>query len=65
MTEEEILKGLYENTVLGKAPEVKSLTQTGLDQKMDPVVLLYQALLRSSVPEPYPKHDLVKVRQCA
>jgi 5-methyltetrahydrofolate--homocysteine methyltransferase len=45
MTEEEILKGLYDNTVLGKAPEVKSLTQTGLEMKMDPVALLYQALL--------------------
>ncbi len=45
MTEEEILKGLYDNTVLGKAPEVKNLTQAGLDQKLDPVVMLYQALL--------------------
>src|SRR4030088_1978208 len=45
MTDEEILKGLYDNTILGKAPDVKNLTQTGLDQKLDPVTMLYQALL--------------------
>jgi methylmalonyl-CoA mutase cobalamin-binding domain/chain len=41
----EIYKGLYDNTVLGKVIEVKALTQSGLDQSMDPVKLLYQALL--------------------
>jgi methylmalonyl-CoA mutase cobalamin-binding domain/chain len=45
MNDEEILKGLYDNTILGKAPEVKNLTQAGLDQKLDPVAMLYQALL--------------------
>ena len=45
MTDEEILKGLYDFTILGKAPNVKDLTQAGLDQKMDPVAMLYQALL--------------------
>ena len=45
MTDEEILKGLYDNTILGKAPDVKNLTQVGLEQKMDPVAMLYQALL--------------------
>ncbi len=45
MTREEILQGLFDNTVLGKAPEVKNLTQTGLDAQVDPVDLLYQALL--------------------
>jgi methylmalonyl-CoA mutase cobalamin-binding domain/chain len=45
MNEEEILKGLYDNTILGKAPDVKNLTQVGLDQKVDPVTMLYQALL--------------------
>jgi len=45
MTDEEILKGLYDFTILGKAPDVKNLTQAGLDQKMDPVAMLYQALL--------------------
>src|SRR5258707_7619390 len=45
MTDEEILKGLYDQTILGKAPEVKNLTQAGLDQKLDPVAMLYQAWL--------------------
>jgi methylmalonyl-CoA mutase cobalamin-binding domain/chain len=45
MNDEEILKGLYDFTILGKAPNVKDLTQAGLDQKMDPVTMLYQALL--------------------
>ncbi len=45
MNDEEILKGLYDNTILGKAPDVKNLTQAGLDQKLDPVTMLYQALL--------------------
>jgi methylmalonyl-CoA mutase cobalamin-binding domain/chain len=45
MNDEEILKGLYDNTILGKAPEVKRLTEVGLEQKMDPVAMLYQALL--------------------
>jgi len=45
MTDEEILKGLYDFTILGKAPDVKNLTQAGLDQKMDPVAMLYKALL--------------------
>src|SRR5258708_1903776 len=45
MTDEEILKGLYDFTILGKAPNVKDLTQAGLDQKLDPVTMLYQALL--------------------
>lgn len=45
MTEEEIYAGLYDNTVLGRAGEVKALTQAGLDLNMDPVRLLYGALL--------------------
>ena len=45
MNDDEILKGLYDNTILGKAPAVKDLTQAGLDQHLDPVVMLYQALL--------------------
>ena len=42
---EEVLSGLYDNTVLGKVKEVVSLTEVGLEARMDPVVLLYQALL--------------------
>lgn len=45
MTQEEILKGLYDNTILGKAVDVKTLTQTGLDEKLDPIAMLYKALL--------------------
>jgi 5-methyltetrahydrofolate--homocysteine methyltransferase len=45
MDQEEIFKGLYDNTVLGKAPEVKALTQAGLDLQLDPVRMLYDALL--------------------
>jgi 5-methyltetrahydrofolate--homocysteine methyltransferase len=45
MEQEEIFKGLYDNTVLGKAPEVKALTQAGLDIQLDPVRMLYDALL--------------------
>jgi len=44
-TDEEIYQGLFDNTVLGKVPEVKALTQAGLDQGLDPVRLLYDALL--------------------
>lgn len=45
MTHDEILKGLYDNTILGKAPIVKDLTQQGLDTELDPVDMLYKALL--------------------
>jgi methylmalonyl-CoA mutase cobalamin-binding domain/chain len=45
MEQAEIFQGLYDNTVLGRAPEVKTLTQAGLDQNLDPVKMLYEALL--------------------
>lgn len=45
MTHDEILKGLYDNTIIGKAAEVKQLTQQGLDEKLEPVDMLYKALL--------------------
>jgi methylmalonyl-CoA mutase cobalamin-binding domain/chain len=45
MTFEEILTGLYDNTILGKVPEVVSLTQQGLASNLDPVEMLYKALL--------------------
>lgn len=45
MTHDEILKGLYDNTILGKAPIVKDLTQQGLDAGLDPVDMLYKGLL--------------------
>lgn len=45
MTHDEILKGLYDNTIIGKAPIVKDLTQQGIDSGLDPVDMLYKALL--------------------
>ncbi len=45
MTNEEILTGLYENTINGKVNDVKSLTQQGLDSGLDPTDMLYKALL--------------------
>ncbi|MGE5138276.1 MAG: corrinoid protein [Rudaea sp.] len=45
MTEEEILQGLYDNTINGKVNQVKELTQNGLDAQIDPSDMLYKALL--------------------
>src|SRR5437763_611532 len=45
MTNEEILQGLYDNTLIGNAPEVKDLTNQGLELGMDPESLLYDALI--------------------
>ena len=45
MEQAEIFQGLYDNTVLGRAPEVKSLTQAGLEAGLSPVTMLYDALL--------------------
>jgi 5-methyltetrahydrofolate--homocysteine methyltransferase len=47
MTEDEILKGLYDNTLIGNAPEVKDLTNQGLEQNLDPEKMLYDALIPS------------------
>jgi methylmalonyl-CoA mutase cobalamin-binding domain/chain len=47
MSEEDILKGLYDNTLVGNAPEVKDLTNQGLEEGMDPEKLLYDALIPS------------------
>ena len=41
MTADEILRQIYDNTVLGKAPEVTNLTKEGLAQNIDPLDLLY------------------------
>ncbi len=45
MASDEILKGLYDNTIIGKAAEVKDLTQKGLDAGLDPLDLLYKGLI--------------------
>ncbi len=47
MTEEEIIKGLYDDTLVGNAPSVKELTNKGLELGMDPSVILYDALIPS------------------
>ena len=45
MTHDEILKGLYDFTVIGKVAEVRGLTEEGLATQLDPVDMLYKALL--------------------
>ena len=47
MTSDEILQGLYDNTLVGNAPAVKDLTNEGLAQGMNPESLLYDALIPS------------------
>ena len=47
MTNEEILQGLFDNTLVGNAPAVKDLTNEGLAQGMGPETLLYDALIPS------------------
>jgi methylmalonyl-CoA mutase cobalamin-binding domain/chain len=47
MTNEEILQGLFDNTLIGNAPEVKDLVNTGLAQDMEPESMLYDALIPS------------------
>ena len=43
--EEEIKDGLYEHTIDGHAPEVKVLTEEGIALGMDPLDLLFDALI--------------------
>jgi len=47
MTHEEILKGLYDETLVGNAPEVKDLVNKGLEEKLGPETMLYDALIPS------------------
>ena len=47
MTHDEILQGLYDNTLVGNAPEVKELTERGLEDDLDPEKMLYEALIPS------------------
>ncbi|MGB3256732.1 MAG: corrinoid protein [Ornithinimicrobium sp.] len=47
MTPEEILKALYDETLVGNAPEVLSLTNTGLEIGMEPQTMLFDALIPS------------------
>jgi 5-methyltetrahydrofolate--homocysteine methyltransferase len=47
MTPEEILQGLYDETLVGNAPTVLGLTNQGLELGMDPQTLLFDALIPS------------------
>ena len=47
MTNDEILKGLYEETMVGNKPAVLELTQQGLDSGLTPEQLLFEALIPS------------------
>jgi methylmalonyl-CoA mutase cobalamin-binding domain/chain len=47
MTYEEILQGLYDNTLIGNAPEVKELTERGVADGLGPEKMLYDALIPS------------------
>ena len=45
--EEEIKKGLYEHTLVGEAAEVVALTEEGIEMGMDPLDILFGALIPS------------------
>ena len=47
MTHEEILQGLYDNTLVGNAPTVRELTEQGLAEDLEPEKMLYDALIPS------------------
>jgi 5-methyltetrahydrofolate--homocysteine methyltransferase len=47
VTHEEILKGLYDETLVGNAPEVKDLVNKGLEGDLGPESMLYDALIPS------------------
>jgi 5-methyltetrahydrofolate--homocysteine methyltransferase len=47
MTHDEILQGLYDNTLVGNAPEVRDLVEQGLETDLDPEKMLYDALIPS------------------
>ena len=47
MTQDELLKQLYDFTLVGNAPEVLSLTNLGIEMGLGPEMLLYEALIPS------------------
>jgi len=47
MTHEEIIKRLYDETLVGNAPEVRDLVTKGLDDNLGPESMLYDALIPS------------------
>jgi methylmalonyl-CoA mutase cobalamin-binding domain/chain len=47
VTQEELLRQLYDFTLVGNGPAVLELTRSGLDMGLGPEVLLYEALIPS------------------
>ncbi len=47
MTHDEIIQGLFDETLVGNAPVVKSLVEQGLEDEMDPGTMLFDALIPS------------------
>ena len=47
MTPDEILKGLYDETMVGNKPAVLELTQEGIDSGLPPERMLFEALIPS------------------
>ena len=47
MSHEEILKQLYDETLVGNAPGVLDLTNSGLQEGMEPETMLFEALIPS------------------
>ncbi len=48
MTPDDVLKALYEETMVGNAPAVLEHTNTGLEIGMTPSSLLFDALIQHS-----------------
>ena len=46
-TPDEILKGLYDETLVGNGPRVLELTRQGLEEGMTPESMLFDALIPS------------------
>ena len=47
MTHDEILQGLFDNTLIGNKPEVADLVNLGLEEGMEPSSMLFDALIPS------------------
>jgi methylmalonyl-CoA mutase cobalamin-binding domain/chain len=47
MTHDEILQGLYDDTLVGNAPRVRELVEQGLEDGLEPEKMLYDALIPS------------------
>jgi methanogenic corrinoid protein MtbC1 len=47
MTHDEILQGLYDETLIGNAPTVRELVEQGLEDDLEPEKMLYDALIPS------------------